>query len=310
VTDLQKLRALAEAATPGEWFYDERGWINATPDENRPGEEVEVLIPGGDDYPACHNARYAAACSPSVVLSLLDHLAAAQALLAKIYQVTGAEADIDVGRDPGDACKAVAEAARSHADWALRVEVERDEARDQLAAAQADCERLRGLEPTREEMERYLGDRDEIPQGDPYPSGWPTIRRCRHCRKPVAGGPTACTSCVSRDDGRAELLTDAAYVAAADQEQIEELQRQLTAVTAERNAARKAVEIWEHIAERDHGSPIETVEELHRRLGEVEAARDELAAMLEPIAEYEMSSTARSRTLARISSLRKAGGGR
>ena len=47
-------------------------------------------------------------------------------------------------------------------------------------------------EPTRDEMEAALSSagRDET-----FYDGW-TVRRCRHCGDPVAGGPTACLVCV------------------------------------------------------------------------------------------------------------------
>lgn len=45
-------------------------------------------------------------------------------------------------------------------------------------------------EPTRDEMEAALAGGDEA-----FYDGW-TIRRCRHCREAVAGGPTACVGCV------------------------------------------------------------------------------------------------------------------
>lgn len=59
---------------------------------------------------------------------------------------------------------------------------------------------LEAREPTAEEMERCLQGRDELPAGEPYPLGWPTIRRCRLCGTPVAGGPTACVLCVAAMD--------------------------------------------------------------------------------------------------------------
>lgn len=98
------------------------------------------------------------------------------------------------------------------------------ELRTALSAAQ---ERIAGLllrEPTREEMEACLGDRNEVPQGDPHPAGWPTIRRCRVCGKAVPGGPTVCNGCAGAEAGRSETLLDAAYVAARDQERIEALE--------------------------------------------------------------------------------------
>lgn len=46
-------------------------------------------------------------------------------------------------------------------------------------------------EPTREEMERALGEGDEA-----FVNGW-TVRRCIDCNMPVAGGPTRCVPCAT-----------------------------------------------------------------------------------------------------------------
>lgn len=47
-------------------------------------------------------------------------------------------------------------------------------------------------EPTADEMERALGTGEEAFIGG-------TVRRCRVCRCPVFGGPTACVRCVERE---------------------------------------------------------------------------------------------------------------
>ena len=60
--------------------------------------------------------------------------------------------------------------------------------------AGSELDRLRMREPRREEMEAALGEANEA-----FYEGW-TIRRCRHCRIPVAGGPTACEVCAATQD--------------------------------------------------------------------------------------------------------------
>jgi hypothetical protein len=60
--------------------------------------------------------------------------------------------------------------------------------------ADSELDRLRMREPRREEMEAALGEANEA-----FYEGW-TIRRCRHCRIPVAGGPTACEVCAATQD--------------------------------------------------------------------------------------------------------------
>lgn len=71
VTDLPKLRALAEAATPGPWSEGTAGACNIVRFD---GDDITGIGAAGP-----HNAAFIAAASPSVVLSLLDQLAAAQA---------------------------------------------------------------------------------------------------------------------------------------------------------------------------------------------------------------------------------------
>jgi len=107
---------------------------------------------------------------------------------------------------------------------------ERDDDARTIDDARAECERLAEREPTGGEMERFLAGRDELPEGEPYPKGWPTIRRCRHCRLPVAGGPTACRLSL---DGPAPCT--ACLVAAA----LIESRRQVEALTKERDEARR-----------------------------------------------------------------------
>ena len=55
---------------------------------------------------------------------------------------------------------------------------------------------------------------------------------------------------------------DQQYIAAASPDVVLALIDENEQLRAERDAARKAVEIWEHIAERDHGSPMLTVARL------------------------------------------------
>lgn len=63
---------------------------------------------------------------------------------------------------------------------------------------------LRRREPTTEEMERALQGANPLISavGETTIGAW-TVRRCRHCDTPVAGGPTACVRCVARRDADA-----------------------------------------------------------------------------------------------------------
>lgn len=116
----------------------------------------------------------------------------------------------------------------------------------------AEIRLLQQREPTHDEMQILLGDRDEVPQGASYPTGWPTIRRCRHCQTPVAGGPTVCTNCVWQQelDAALKALGDASLTSGA---------------TVSRLVTEREAERAHHLAE----------------ISRVQAERDRLAAMVE-----------------------------
>lgn len=66
-----------------------------------------------------------------------------------------------------------------------------------LRRAEAAEARAAAREPTRDEMEAALGDKDEAFLGG-------TVRRCIDCRTPIFGGPTRCLRCA----GRYEMLPE------------------------------------------------------------------------------------------------------
>lgn len=77
MTDHDKLRALAEEATPGPWESEECfspscwcKWISCAPDKGMGGSIASPASIGRDD------ADYIAATSPDVVIALLDEIAA------------------------------------------------------------------------------------------------------------------------------------------------------------------------------------------------------------------------------------------
>jgi Zn-finger protein len=65
-----------------------------------------------------------------------------------------------------------------------------------------EIEKLRLREPTRLEMLKALGDKDET-----FYDGW-TVRRCVDCGLPVAGGPTRCDYCAGKFSAFADLSTE------------------------------------------------------------------------------------------------------
>jgi rubrerythrin len=83
---------------------------------------------------------------------------------------------------------------------------ERDSTRARADRAEAEVARLRRREPGREEMLTALGEQEET-----FYDGW-TVRRCRHCGTPVAGGPTACVRCAETEALRAEVARLTAMV--------------------------------------------------------------------------------------------------
>ena len=77
--DTKKLRTLAETATPGPWEWDD-DCVSEVYNENEHApwlttKNLETaVIKGTVHIPSKHDAAYIAACSPDVVLELLDAL--------------------------------------------------------------------------------------------------------------------------------------------------------------------------------------------------------------------------------------------
>ncbi len=78
--DIADLRAKAEAATPGPWTTGDCGDIYY--DEETPGGAFLLASTENGDRQSAENCTFIAAANPSVVLALLDRLAAAEAELA------------------------------------------------------------------------------------------------------------------------------------------------------------------------------------------------------------------------------------
>lgn len=80
--DLNKLRALAEAATPGPWGLQQ--WKNSAV----AGVHSDHPVPGGTFVAETSgaDAAFIAAVNPVAVLALLDEIAAAQAALQGIHE--------------------------------------------------------------------------------------------------------------------------------------------------------------------------------------------------------------------------------
>jgi hypothetical protein len=112
-TELQALREKAKAATPGEWFGDERGWVTASiPGDDRSGMERELFALCADGSRA--DIAFIEAIQPQTVLALLDEV--------ERLRITDMQAAADFDQ------------AIFHATEPLK---------QQLAAAQAEVERLR-----------------------------------------------------------------------------------------------------------------------------------------------------------------------
>lgn len=68
MSDREKLKALAMAATPGEWFYDEAGcWIV-------PPEITDQHVAANTSGSLGDNIRFIAAANPTTILALLAEI--------------------------------------------------------------------------------------------------------------------------------------------------------------------------------------------------------------------------------------------
>ncbi len=94
MTDTDRLRSLAEAATPGPWEVQDEGQadglsvVRLEPDL---GYAAEVIWTDDADYPDEARpdlAAYIAACSPDRILALLDELGALRAVAKAAREVS------------------------------------------------------------------------------------------------------------------------------------------------------------------------------------------------------------------------------
>lgn len=128
VTDkeLAKLRALAESATPGPWIHNEYGSVR-----NPYGQ---WMLNAG----SVSDAAYIAAASPQTVLALLDEIERLRSQRDPLRPLTPREIEAALHEGRAEAVAATGDNA-----WTSLLR-QRDEARQQLAAAQQECERLSG----------------------------------------------------------------------------------------------------------------------------------------------------------------------
>ena len=77
--DINELRRLAQAATPGPWQFW-HGWVAANIDNDGGVVVAERPTPSGGKYQAKVDAnfKFIAAANPATVIELLDHLEAAE----------------------------------------------------------------------------------------------------------------------------------------------------------------------------------------------------------------------------------------
>lgn len=147
-------------------------------------------------------------------------------------------------------------AAQVQAGEIARMTAELQRAHEAGERMQAEVARLSLREPTNDEMERALAGGDEA-----FLVG--TIRRCRHCRCAVFGGPTACVRCADRADlaaavKRATALESANALGSA---QVTQLQEELADTTAKLGRAVAAL--------RKHRIDITSVARFVRDMGDM-----------------------------------------
>ena len=178
--DLEKLRALEAAATPGPWrWWTSNSHIRLSSDPTGKDGDVAYAFTSRSDG------------VPSIGISEEDMV-----LVAALRN------------SAGDLLAAAAEREQLRRIY-LRYQDERDAARSELA-------KLREREPTQAEGDAFEGRSDS--DGKLFAPGecfvGRTGRRCRVCRRWVWGGPNVCEVCVvreERDDLRDHLaLTQAA----------------------------------------------------------------------------------------------------
>ena len=144
--DINELRRLAQAATPGPWQFW-HGWVAANIDNDGGVVVAERPTPSGGKYQAKVDAnfKFIAAANPATVIELLDRLEAAEkdiALKERIIDSLGSELNAvsnerDVLRDRL--------ALESQENGALRDSVDR--ACEERDALRAKIERMEKQEP-------------------------------------------------------------------------------------------------------------------------------------------------------------------
>ncbi|QFT84922.1 hypothetical protein FIU88_08035 [Halomonas sp. THAF12] len=97
--DIDKLEALAQAATPGPWSMAEDG----SPVVNAGGRAAHLIGPPGSDEEAAANTQFIAATDPDAILALIARLREAEAaaaerdaLAAHVEQITRAPATHEI----------------------------------------------------------------------------------------------------------------------------------------------------------------------------------------------------------------------
>ena len=86
MTDMEKLRTLAEAATPGPWVSGDPSFGNGNAQmivsisDRAMGRDIQ----GPNLHPALFDVEFIAAANPAAVLGLLDQIDAAESKLAAV----------------------------------------------------------------------------------------------------------------------------------------------------------------------------------------------------------------------------------
>ena len=137
--DINELRRLAQAATPGPWQFW-HGWVAANIDNDGGVVVAERPTPSGGKYQAKVDAnfKFIAAANPATVIELLDRLEAAEKAVTEAYQRGYSTGREEIEKDV-ESWKGLAQQFGNEAD-ALRATV-RHEA-DCVEACKAEVETL------------------------------------------------------------------------------------------------------------------------------------------------------------------------
>lgn len=122
MTDLQKLKAFARAATPGPWEADHRGVFTSDPTVGILNRVCHVTGTTGYAETEQENAKFIAAANPVVILELIERLEKAEATQLRDHfaglaiQGLISSSNIDIGRTT---YKTLANDAYNYADAML-----------------------------------------------------------------------------------------------------------------------------------------------------------------------------------------------